>query len=322
MEIEKLIAAFRKLLAFLAPSFGMTALVFLRKDIGSRALGLRHLVFGGLTLFWMAFQVERSDQRDASTQREWAEQTIRACHDDVTAQVAGGWRCSDYLPSAHARLAELPDRWPFMQVFFLAFLVVCIAQMTAARLRERSVDDSVYSFSDGVPLLSALTFWRVPLLSKIILEPALVVFVAWRFELLHHSGTARYFQIVAVYLCASAYQRWSAEFNLANEFHDFRKRMGIGGGSMLRPPTRPHHDGLIARLLHTNERQHLEALKRLRAFSLRNRARMLHGTQEPRPLLPGRDPNPVPAFELHRDPAPSGIAATEAEGTGQRRALR
>jgi hypothetical protein len=332
MRPDLLIIGFRRILAFLAPSFGMTVLVFLRTRFGPRALGLKHLVCGGLTLFWLAFHVEPDDERDTARLRHWAEETIQQCHDDVRGTLYGGWSCADHLALAHARLARLPDTLPYMQYLLLAFLVVCAGQIWIARTRDRGAYASVYSYSDGVPLLSSLTFGRAPTLSKIILEPALVALVAWYFEArMEHDGTALYFGMVAVYLAVSGYQRWAAEFAGLNDLRDFWRSIGMGQGSMMRQPTRPIQDGILGRMLHTRERAHAEGLTRLRAFSALNRARMLEGIEEPRPVVPPSSSRES-AFRAAPAPdaqasSPSGVVLSEPgqrepEASSPTRALR
>jgi hypothetical protein len=315
---EDMAKTIRNIVLFFAEPFLMTGRVFLRKNFGARAILFRHVVFGGLILYWVAASIEPEDHRDFGRQREYAEQAIRECHDSAQGVLYAGWSCADHLQHARMVLARSPDTLPYMFYYFVAFVVLGLVHVFLARTRARFGGTQVHSLSDGTPLLSVLTFGRFPVLSKIVLEPALVTAVGFYFHSFDHDGTALYFWFLAVCLCGAAYKRWFAEFKGLHELADFWQLMGIGQGSSIRAPTRPESGGLVARAFRTREREHAAGLARLRAFSLRNRARMLDGYDEPRPQLSGRSAREFPSAP----PAALDVAAepmlAEAEASAPR----
>ena len=316
-----LIIALRKTLGFFVPFFGTTALVFLRRGFGVRALGLKHLLFGGFLLFWIAFHVEPEDVLEGGRQRMYALELIGLCQREPGARLSGGTTCAQQLPEALARVAHRMDLHPYMHYYAVAFCLACLAQLVFSKMRERWGYDPVPSYSDGEPWLSALTFGQFPALAKILLEPALILLVARFFDtVLERHGTALFFVLVAVYLFASSFERWKRERAAFLDMQDFALATGIGEGSMHRPPTRADGGGFFAQFFRTREARHVAGLNRLRAFSLRNRARMLEDIEEPAPLQGSGAPQGIPEQPAVPEARPEPVASGgDASGPRPRR---
>jgi hypothetical protein len=237
-----------KFLAFIRPILGNTVLVFLRKNIGARALPLHHVLLGAVTLSLVSFGVEPGDLEEVIARRAQAEQTIRQCAASATGYLNGTYPCAAHVPQLKAMLLSEPiDLFPYTRVYLLAFLAVCIGHMVFARMRVAWGFGAVDSRSPGVPLLSFFTFWRFPHFAMVVLEPALVASVAWYFETrAHRHNVSLFFAFVALSLVLAGFDAWGRALVHAMDWQDFALRAGAGGGSMLRPPTRPARGGFFA----------------------------------------------------------------------------